>query len=124
MDLRDIDTAGVEDVTDALGETNPANRLLQLPSGQVVKVKTFELARVALQPASDRVFQITTSLTDSEGAAIPGSISAVEMLTTRLRPDGPTHSEQLNDLRKRLAVWAPTALSKMDEELPGVAPAP
>ena len=103
MDLRDIDVTGVQDVSDELGEENPANRLYLLITGQVVKVKTFELPRVALLPASDRAFRITTSLTDNEGAALPGSISAVEMLTTRLRSDGPSHSEQLNDVRKRLA---------------------
>lgn len=122
MDLRDIDITGVQDVSVELGEENPANRLYLLITGQVVKAKTYEKPRAALMPASDRVFEITTSLTDEDGAALPGTISAVHVQTTRLRVDGPSHGEQLDHTRRQLAVWAETALAYMDEEIPGVAP--
>lgn len=126
-DLRAYNPELVQDASQELGELNPANRLYRLPSGRIIKIKTFELgpAYKSSLPPQARVFRMTASMCNAQGQLQgPDQIGPPHMAITNLNPESPDHGDQLDETRRRWALWTEEFFNRHHQSIDGVVQLP
>ena len=105
MDPTKVSIDGVSDITGALGEDNPENRIYHTPDGSTVKVKVRE---VVPTPFGMRVFHISASDCDASGKAKPADlglrIAPLRTVTLHAGPGAPPLADWLDEQCRREAV--------------------
>jgi hypothetical protein len=118
-DGRRYPTEDVEDVTEALGETDPHARLYRLPSGRVMRVTGHEAKHPTLLE-HQRLVLMSCTPCGSDGRPLEAAPTKLHKHLSQLHPAAPHHPEQVETGRRILALQHELLIYHQEEPLPGV----